>query len=70
MIAAYFFFHLHLESFLFIIIFRILVEKQAQMGSLRKFQRQLVDRFRRSFRVDAKNTGSVKMGNPAGVTTS
>jgi len=46
------------------------MNSDAQIGSLRKFQRQLVDRFRRSFHVDAKNNDSVKMGNPTGVTTS
>lgn len=42
------------------------LNKQAEMGSLRKFQRQLVDRFRRSMRFhsdDIKN-GHIKQGKP------
>lgn len=42
------------------------MNKQTEIGSLRKFQRQLVDRFRRSMRFhsnDVKN-GHIKQGNP------
>lgn len=45
------------------------ISSDAQIGSLRKLQRQLVDRFRRSFHSDAKNSDPIKLGNPA-VTTS